>query len=629
MDQPVQSQIRGKVAAKPFDLLTATNMMGKAGKIGNAKNGANGKVAGTGNGDGGEDISALAPFLQVLNQQISQLFQTNKSGKLNITALQTDAAKLSPEQLKLISNGTIILTEVEKELAKFAAGQSGQPKVAAENVLKSTDLLRQQVATGDIKTDTSFKVEDIKNNILALAQSNKSHEQTNKELPVDGIVKNSTNIASQLIDARQTGKKAGALSSAAIPKDGNIPNIISSDKNLSDESIDKFRDKIKSEVTALGAQAKFSVPGTEQAQVNTKDVTKDAKSLMNDAVNQAGQADKIKSQQNVKSANTPVNLLDDTVNQASQGGKIKSPQNAQPVVTPLANMEASDFSRSELAQSVFNDALDKVKIETIKSNSKNTANIPIPEVGKKNQVVAEVNPAVIKDIKETIINQDNIRMGREQYQSTATATAVTKTETIQSALGDLADKPKGEAKGKIIVTEKGGEADTSTSTGAIGNNSAKIEKSNDISPTQIVNQVANEIKENIGGDGGRVKITLTPPSLGTIEMDVTVRNGKVGVVLVADNKDVQQSLNNHVEHLKNSLQSQGLTIERCDVLMQDKRDEYQQSFSQHAFYRDRSGSGNNNRRQEQDEKVIVINDATSEKVVPAWRTGTDKISLFA
>jgi flagellar hook-length control protein FliK len=76
-------------------------------------------------------------------------------------------------------------------------------------------------------------------------------------------------------------------------------------------------------------------------------------------------------------------------------------------------------------------------------------------------------------------------------------------------------------------------------------------------------------------------------------MDVTVRNNKVEVIIVADNKDVQQTLNTNIDHLKGSLQNQGLTIDRCDVLMQSNREGYPQNFSQQTFYRDGSEKNSN------------------------------------
>ena len=151
-------------------------------------------------------------------------------------------------------------------------------------------------------------------------------------------------------------------------------------------------------------------------------------------------------------------------------------------------------------------------------------------------------------------------------------------------MGEVTGKIKAEQKGKIISGEKGNEEISLTGVNAAGSGSASTEKINDVSPDKIIGQITNEIKEAAANDGGRVKITLNPPSLGKLEMDVTVRNGKVEVVLVADNKDVQQTLNTHIDKLKGSLQNQGLTIDRCDVFMQDKREEYQQSFSQQAFY---------------------------------------------
>ncbi|NTW77571.1 MAG: flagellar hook-length control protein FliK, partial [Syntrophaceae bacterium] len=158
-------------------------------------------------------------------------------------------------------------------------------------------------------------------------------------------------------------------------------------------------------------------------------------------------------------------------------------------------------------------------------------------------------------------------------------------------------------------------------------------KINNTSPDKIIDQIAGEIKETANNDGGRVKITLNPPSLGKLEMDVTVRNGKVEVVLVADNKDVQQTLNANIEKLKENLFNQGLTIDRCDVSMQDKKEEYQQNFNRQAYYQDGGSAKDGNNRQENSDKEVNSGTGTGISLQPgsALRafTDNDNISLFA
>ena len=114
---------------------------------------------------------------------------------------------------------------------------------------------------------------------------------------------------------------------------------------------------------------------------------------------------------------------------------------------------------------------------------------------------------------------------------------------------------------------------------------------------------------------------------------MTVRNGKVEVVLVADNKDVQQTLNANIEKLKDSLSNQGLTIDRCDVSLQDNKEEYQQNFSRQAYYQDggsaRDGDGRRGNSEEEINSGAGAATALRPERISRTINDTENISLFA
>ena len=191
------------------------------------------------------------------------------------------------------------------------------------------------------------------------------------------------------------------------------------------------------------------------------------------------------------------------------------------------------------------------------------------------------------------------------------------------------DKIKSEFKSKAVSGEKNIDVNSSNTAVATGVRSSQT-TANDISPAQVIDRVAAEFSDNLSNEGGRVKITLAPPSLGTLEMDVTVHNGKVRVLLVAENQDVQKMLSGNMDSLKGSLQSQGLTIERCDVMMQDRREQYSQNFNhQQAFNQEQSAKHQQNEGKGYNhldaQTVIPSNITPAHQEI--WRSG--RISLFA
>jgi flagellar hook-length control protein FliK len=69
---------------------------------------------------------------------------------------------------------------------------------------------------------------------------------------------------------------------------------------------------------------------------------------------------------------------------------------------------------------------------------------------------------------------------------------------------------------------------------------------------------------------GRIVITLEPPNLGTLNMDVRVQHDTVRMLLIADNHEVKQVLHSNLDQLKTALQGQGLNVDRFDVLVQER-----------------------------------------------------------
>jgi len=253
-------------------------------------------------------------------------------------------------------------------------------------------------------------------------------------------------------------------------------------------------------------------------------------------------------------------------------------------------------------------------------------------LSREGQVSANQGSKVsLQEIKQSLISKDNLRFVQEQYESTSVPAKTgneVEIETIQTAFEELFDNFKAEHKGKTTSSENENKDISFASVNAGGSDSGQSAKINNAERSAITSQIAAQIKGSAVTDGGRVKIILNPPSLGTVEMDVIVHHNKVEVVLVADNRDVQQTLNNSIDQLKSSLQTQGLTIERCDVFMQDKQEEYQHNFSDHAFQRNESGhSGSGRQDDEQENDQIQVSISAQQTAV--IRLATDNISLFA
>jgi flagellar hook-length control protein FliK len=209
-------------------------------------------------------------------------------------------------------------------------------------------------------------------------------------------------------------------------------------------------------------------------------------------------------------------------------------------------------------------------------------------------------------------------------------TNTVRTEVMQSLWIGANDKVKNDLRSKNSSSGKIEEDFSFDLVSGSPGTAVNAEKITDIKSTAIIERVANEIKENVSNDSSRIKIVLNPPSLGELSMDVIIRNNKVEVVLTATSKDVQQALNSNLDQLKNTLLNQGLTVERCDVLMQDKHDEFCRPFGNQAYYRDGSGrEGKEGRRGHDEEQSSAVPVARNPGSIVKVSSGIDTISLFA
>ena len=111
-------------------------------------------------------------------------------------------------------------------------------------------------------------------------------------------------------------------------------------------------------------------------------------------------------------------------------------------------------------------------------------------------------------------------------------------------------------------------------------------------PRNLINQIANSLTRP-----GRVRIALTPPHLGTLDMDVLVRNNKVHIILQTENNDVRHMLQSNVDTLKTALRSQGLIADNITVIIQERSD----SAGYSGFGRNETQFKENNNQKENEE----------------------------
>lgn len=86
-------------------------------------------------------------------------------------------------------------------------------------------------------------------------------------------------------------------------------------------------------------------------------------------------------------------------------------------------------------------------------------------------------------------------------------------------------------------------------------------------PEQAANlaRVARALRSALNQQGGSVTMRLSPPELGLVKISLQVQHGVVSASFEAEQESVRHLLSSQLGHLRESLQSQGLTVERVDV----------------------------------------------------------------
>jgi flagellar hook-length control protein FliK len=125
---------------------------------------------------------------------------------------------------------------------------------------------------------------------------------------------------------------------------------------------------------------------------------------------------------------------------------------------------------------------------------------------------------------------------------------------------------------------------------------SKTEISPNLRPQYLIDQIVNS-RELLEKGEGQVKLTLNPPSLGTLDMDVRVRSNRIEVMVMADNKDVKQILQTHLSDLKSALQEHGLQIDRFNIQWQDgsQGSTFREYAGRNPFWENNSDAGSKNR----------------------------------
>lgn len=143
-------------------------------------------------------------------------------------------------------------------------------------------------------------------------------------------------------------------------------------------------------------------------------------------------------------------------------------------------------------------------------------------------------------------------------------------------------------------------------------------------PQAVISQVIDGAAQILRDGSGRMVLTLQPPRLGTLDLDVVVQDNRVRMVMLADNQEVKQMLQAAMDDLRNALQDKGFEVDRLEVLVQNRPDDSGADFWQEAgFARGDSPKGKEQKPGRDEESPAQGTPARSH------RAGDSGLSVFA
>jgi len=108
-------------------------------------------------------------------------------------------------------------------------------------------------------------------------------------------------------------------------------------------------------------------------------------------------------------------------------------------------------------------------------------------------------------------------------------------------------------------------------------------------------------------DGKSISIRLDPPSLGSVKIDVTYKEGTLSAKLVADSQQVNQLIRDKAFDLQAVLRKLGLPVERVIVQVGQEQQAQQQTFSNQSFSSE-SRSANDGKQSSQEKLMNLFPD---------------------
>ena len=178
-------------------------------------------------------------------------------------------------------------------------------------------------------------------------------------------------------------------------------------------------------------------------------------------------------------------------------------------------------------------------------------------------VAAAVSAAAAQVVADVAIVKPAER-GIDRIPSASSSQTASPLGQDPAASSPSAPQPQAPASGQLPMNANGFAAGVQARAGADGPSAA----TSDADRLRFVQRVTRAFQA-AGDNGGQVKLRLSPPELGSLQLNITMKDGTMTAHIQAETSSAQNLLLNNLPDLRERLAQQDIRIERFDVDLMD------------------------------------------------------------
>jgi flagellar hook-length control protein FliK len=161
---------------------------------------------------------------------------------------------------------------------------------------------------------------------------------------------------------------------------------------------------------------------------------------------------------------------------------------------------------------------------------------------------------------KAVVQSEALTIAAEQLASAAEARSETRTETINTSFGASTDN---RARSSSIAEKSQGSQSNGSASNPEGGESTQLDR------VRFVQRVARAF-QSMGERGGTIRLRLSPPELGSLRVEISVRHGTMSARLQAEKNATRNLLLDNLPALRERLEQQNIKIEHFQVDLMDQ-----------------------------------------------------------